>query len=80
MNKGDIPSLDTVKEQGMRAPDPDQLELLAESEGALVLDTRAPQTFRTASFPARSTSASAATSLPGSVPDPRREAPAGARL
>ena len=46
MNKGDIPSLDTVKEQGMRALTPDQLELLAESEGALVLDTRAPQTFK----------------------------------
>lgn len=46
MNKGTIPSLDTVKEKGLRALTPDQLELLVESEGALVLDTRAPQAFK----------------------------------
>ena len=46
MNKGDIPSLDTVKEQGMRALTPDQFELVAETEGALVLDTRGAQTFK----------------------------------
>jgi len=46
MNKGTIPSLDQVKEKGLRALAPDQLELIVESEGALVLDTRAPQTFK----------------------------------
>ena len=46
MNKGTIPSLDKVKELGMRALTPDQLELVVEGEGALVLDTRAPQTFK----------------------------------
>jgi hydroxyacylglutathione hydrolase len=46
MNKGTIPSLDKVKEMGMRALTPDQLELVVEGEGALVLDTRAPQTFK----------------------------------
>jgi glyoxylase-like metal-dependent hydrolase (beta-lactamase superfamily II)/rhodanese-related sulfurtransferase len=46
MNKGAIPSLETVKENGLRALTPDQVELIVESEGALVLDTRAPQTFK----------------------------------
>lgn len=46
MNKGTIPSLETLKEKGLRALDPDQLELIVESEGALVLDTRDPQTFK----------------------------------
>jgi rhodanese-related sulfurtransferase len=35
-----------VKEKGLRALTPDQVELLVESEGALVLDTRAAQTFK----------------------------------
>ncbi|MEO7081601.1 MAG: MBL fold metallo-hydrolase [Flavobacteriales bacterium] len=46
MNKGTIPSLDTVKEKGLRALTPDQVELIVESEGALVLDTRPAQTFK----------------------------------
>lgn len=46
MNRGAIPSLETVKKTGLRALTPDQLELLAESEGALVLDTRPAQTFK----------------------------------
>ena len=46
MNKGTIPSLEKVKELGMRALTPDQLELVVEGEGALVLDTREPQTFK----------------------------------
>ena len=46
MNKGAIPSLDTVKEKGLRALTPDQVELIVESEGALVLDTRPAQTFK----------------------------------
>ncbi len=46
MNKGVIPSVDAVKEKGMRALTPDQFELVAESEGALMLDTRGAQTFK----------------------------------
>jgi rhodanese-related sulfurtransferase len=46
MNKGAIPSLETVKEKGLRALTPDQVELIVESEGALVLDSRGPQTFK----------------------------------
>lgn len=46
MNKGVIPSVDAVKEQGLRALTPDQFELVAETEGALVLDTRGAQTFK----------------------------------
>lgn len=46
LNKGVIPSVETVKERGMRALAPDQFELVAETEGALVLDTRGAQTFK----------------------------------
>lgn len=46
MNKGVIESVDSVKERGMRALSPDQFELVAETEGALVLDTRGAQTFK----------------------------------
>jgi len=46
MNKGAIPSLDTVKEKGLRALAPEEFELVAETEGALVLDTRGAQTFK----------------------------------
>jgi glyoxylase-like metal-dependent hydrolase (beta-lactamase superfamily II)/rhodanese-related sulfurtransferase len=46
MNKGVIPSVDSVKEKGLRALTPDQFELVAETEGALVLDTRGAQTFK----------------------------------
>ena len=46
MNKGVIPSVDAVKEKGLRALDPQQFELVAETEGALVLDTRGAQTFK----------------------------------
>ena len=46
MNKGVIESVDTVKEKGLRALTPDQFELVAETEGALVLDTRGAQTFK----------------------------------
>ena len=51
MNKGVIPSVDTVKEKGLRALTPDQFELVAESEGALVLDTRNAETFKDAFIP-----------------------------
>lgn len=46
MNKGMIQSVDTVKEKGLRALEPAQFELVAETEGALVLDTRGAQTFK----------------------------------
>ncbi len=46
LNKGVIESVDTVKAKGMRALTPDQFELVAETEGALVLDTRTAQTFK----------------------------------
>ncbi|MFT3884969.1 MAG: MBL fold metallo-hydrolase [Flavobacteriales bacterium] len=46
MNKGVIPSVDSVKEKGLRPLTPDQFELVAETEGALVLDTRGAQTFK----------------------------------
>jgi hydroxyacylglutathione hydrolase len=68
LNKGVIASVDTVKEKGLRALTPDQFELVAETEGALVLDTRsAEHCSRTASSRAASTSASKAISLPGWV-------------
>ncbi len=46
MNKGVIQSVDIVKEKGLRALTPAQFELVAETEGALVLDTRGAQTFK----------------------------------
>lgn len=51
MNKGAIPSVDAVKAKGMRALTPGQFELLAEAEGALVLDTRNAQTFKDGFIP-----------------------------
>ncbi len=51
MNKGSIPSLATLKEKGLRALTPDQVELIVESEGALVLDTRPAQTFKDSFVP-----------------------------
>ncbi|MBK7944097.1 MAG: MBL fold metallo-hydrolase [Flavobacteriales bacterium] len=51
MNKGVIESVDRVKERGMRALTPDQFELVAETEGALVLDTRNAEIFKDAFIP-----------------------------
>ena len=51
MNKGVIESVDSVKERGMRALTPDQFELVAETEGALLLDTRNAETFKDAFIP-----------------------------
>ncbi|MBL7950357.1 MAG: MBL fold metallo-hydrolase [Flavobacteriales bacterium] len=51
MNKGVIPSVDTVKEKGLRPLTPDQFELVAETEGALVLDTRNAETFKDGFIP-----------------------------
>jgi glyoxylase-like metal-dependent hydrolase (beta-lactamase superfamily II)/rhodanese-related sulfurtransferase len=51
MNKGVIPSVDTVKEKGLKALTPDQFELVAETEGALVLDTRDADVFKDGFIP-----------------------------
>jgi hydroxyacylglutathione hydrolase len=51
MNKGVIASVDTVKEKGLRALTPDQFELVAETEGALVLDTRNAELFKDGFIP-----------------------------
>lgn len=51
MNKGTIPALATVKETGLRALSPDELELTVEANDALVLDTRDPQTFKDGFIP-----------------------------
>ena len=46
MNRGAIPSLDQVKRTSMRALTPEEVERAVATEGALVLDTRAAQTFK----------------------------------
>jgi hydroxyacylglutathione hydrolase len=51
MNKGVIASVDTVKEKGLRALTPDQFELVAETEGALVFDTRSAELFKDGFIP-----------------------------
>lgn len=51
LNKGVIESVDSVKERGMRALTPDQFELVAEAEGALVLDTRNAEDFKDGFIP-----------------------------
>ncbi len=51
MNKGVIPSVDDVKEKGLRALTPERFELVAETEGALVLDTRNAETFKDGFIP-----------------------------
>lgn len=51
MNKGTIPALAAVKKTGLRGLTPDELELMVEGNDALVLDTRAPQTFKDGFIP-----------------------------
>ena len=51
MNKGVIESVDSVKERGLRALTPDQFELVAETEGALVLDSRNAEDFKDGFIP-----------------------------
>ena len=46
MNRGAIPSLASVKEKSLRALSPAEMEVLVESQDALVLDVRAAQTFK----------------------------------
>lgn len=51
LNKGGAAPLDTVLERGLRPLTPDELEAIVESTNALVLDTRAPQTFKDGFIP-----------------------------
>ncbi len=51
LNKGDVPSLESVMERGFRPLTPDELETVVESTDALVLDTRQPQTFKDGFIP-----------------------------
>lgn len=51
MNKGVIPSVDRVKEKGLRGLTPEQFELVVETEGALVLDTRNAEIFKDGFIP-----------------------------
>ncbi|RYZ46943.1 MAG: MBL fold metallo-hydrolase, partial [Sphingobacteriales bacterium] len=45
MNKGGYAHLEELFEKGLQALSPDSLEHIARTEGALILDVRAPQTF-----------------------------------
>ena len=51
LNKGGVPSLESVLEHGLRALTADVLETIVESTGALVLDTRGAQTFKDGFIP-----------------------------
>lgn len=51
MNKNGYESLDLVYERGIVALSPDDFEAIANETGALILDTRAPQTFKDAFVP-----------------------------
>lgn len=51
LNKGGVPSLESVFEHGLKALSPDELEMIVESTGALVLDTRHAQTFKDGFIP-----------------------------
>ena len=51
LNKGGVPSLESVLEHGLKPLSPDELELMVESTGALVLDTRGAQTFKDGFIP-----------------------------
>lgn len=46
MNRASTPGVASVKEKGLRALTPEQVELEVESQGALVLDTRPAQVFK----------------------------------
>jgi glyoxylase-like metal-dependent hydrolase (beta-lactamase superfamily II)/rhodanese-related sulfurtransferase len=51
MNKNGYESLDVVYERGIVALSPDDFEAIANETAALILDTRAPQTFKDAFVP-----------------------------
>lgn len=51
MNKMGYDSFEEVKKTGMQALSPDEFELVAEQEGAIVIDTRAPEVFKDGFIP-----------------------------
>jgi hydroxyacylglutathione hydrolase len=51
LNKGGVPSLESVMARGLKALTPDELERVVESTNALVLDTRRAQTFKDGFIP-----------------------------
>jgi rhodanese-related sulfurtransferase/glyoxylase-like metal-dependent hydrolase (beta-lactamase superfamily II) len=51
LNKGGYESFEKVLTHGMNGLTPDELEALAEAEGALILDTRAPKVFKDGFIP-----------------------------
>lgn len=51
MNKSGIPAVSEIINQGMKALSPDAFELAANTTGALILDTRDPQTFAASFIP-----------------------------
>ncbi len=51
LNKGGVPSLESVMARGLKALSPDELETVVESTNALVLDTRGAQTFKDGFIP-----------------------------
>jgi rhodanese-related sulfurtransferase len=51
MNKSEIPAVSEIINQGMKALSPDAFELAANTTGALILDTRDPQTFAASFIP-----------------------------
>ena len=51
LNKGGVTSMESVMARGFKPLTPDELETVAESTNALVLDTRPPQTFKDGFIP-----------------------------
>ncbi|HMC98035.1 MAG TPA: rhodanese-like domain-containing protein, partial [Flavobacteriales bacterium] len=51
LNKGGVPSLESVLAHGLKPLSPDELELVVENTGALVLDTRRAQIFKDGFIP-----------------------------
>ena len=51
LNKGGVPSMESVMARGFKPLTPDELETVVESTNALVLDTRPPQTFKDGFIP-----------------------------
>ncbi len=51
MNRGEIPSLSSLKEKSLRALSPQEVEALVEAENALVLDVRPAQSFKDGFIP-----------------------------
>lgn len=51
LNKGGVAPLESVLERGLKPLSPDELEAVVDATNALVLDTRAPQTFKDGFIP-----------------------------